>query len=249
MNPFTTLPKLLNVYFGAQRYNRNIPEIERLRREGRTEEERELVHREQNRFIEDITPKLRLTYEITGEENIPESGPIMVYSNHQSYADVLAMLRLFHDHFQIGFVAKDEWRKVKALANAILYTRSVFLVRGNPREAVRVMDEAREYISQGFSMVVFPEGTRSQRHEMSAFKPGAFKFAEKAKVPILPVTLDGGYKLFEEKGTYQPAHIKMTVHPLVHIENMSRAEQKEAAKEIEAVIRAALDQDESRGTL
>ena len=75
---------------------------------------------------------------------------------------------------------------------------------------------------------------------MAEFKGGAFKFAEKAKVPILPVTLDGGYKLLEEKGTYQPAHVKITVHPLVHIEEMDKHQQKEAAAEIEATIRSAL---------
>ena len=90
-------------------------------------------------------------------------------------------------------------------------------------------------------MVIFPEGTRSQRHEMGEFKAGAFKFAEKGKVPILPITVDGGYKLFEEKKTWQPAHVKITVHPLVHIEQMSKHEQKEAALQIEQTIRSALD--------
>ena len=75
---------------------------------------------------------------------------------------------------------------------------------------------------------------------MGEFKPGAFKFAEKAKVPILPVTLDGGYRLLEEKGTYQPTTVRITVHPLVHIENMSKAEQKEVAAQVEETIRSAL---------
>jgi len=77
--------------------------------------------------------KLNITYEIIGEENMPDHGPVMVYSNHQSFCDVFAILRLFRDHFQIGFIAKDEWRKVKTLAVAIEYTRSIFLVRGSGR--------------------------------------------------------------------------------------------------------------------
>ena len=89
-------------------------------------------------------------------------------------------------------------------------------------------------------MVIFPEGHRSKCHEMRDFKPGAFKFAEKAGVPILPVTLDGSYHLIEEKGTYQPTHIRITCHPLVHIENMSKHEQKEAQAAIEETIRSAL---------
>jgi 1-acyl-sn-glycerol-3-phosphate acyltransferase len=106
---------------------------------------------------------------------------------------------------------------------------------------VRALGEAKKVLDQGFNMIIFPEGTRSKGHQMGEFKAGAFKFAEKAKVPILPVTIDGSYKLFEEKGTYQPCHIKVTIHPLVHIEKMSREEQHQAQKDIEAEIRAALD--------
>lgn len=240
MNPFTTIPKFLQGYHETRIYNSNIRALKKLRAEGRVEEERALINKGQKRWIEAVSRKLNITYDVIGEENIPESGPIMIYCNHQSFADIPATLWLFRDHFQVGYVAKEEWRKVKTLADAIEYTRSVFLNRGSGRDAVKTLNEAVDILHQGFSLVIFPEGTRSQRHEMGEFKPGAFKFAEKAKVPILPVTLDGGYKLFEEKGSYQPAHIRITVHPLVHIEEMSRAEQKKAASDIEATIRSAL---------
>jgi len=92
----------------------------------------------------------------------------------------------------------------------------------------------------GFNLLIFPEGTRSKGPEMGEFKAGAFKFAEKAKVPILPVTIDGSYRFFEEKGTWQPAHVKLTAHPLVHIEQMDKEAQKEAAKQIEATVKSAL---------
>lgn len=240
MNPFTTLPRLLAVYNGARGYLRRIPEIERLRAEGRIEDEQEYIRIGQKEFIEKTAPKIGLSFEVSGEENIPDKGPFMVYANHQSYADILAMIYLFRDHCQMGYVAKEEWRKVSPLARAILYTRSVFLVRGNAREAVKVLKEVTDLLALGFNFVIFPEGTRSKCSEMGEFKAGAFKFAEKGKVPILPVTLDGGYHLLEEKGTYQPTTMRITVHPLVHIEEMDKHQQKAAAEEIEATIRSAL---------
>ena len=57
---------------------------------------------------------------------------------------------------------------------------------------------------------------------------------------VIAATIDGSYKLFEEIGSYQPCHIKITIHPLVHIEKMDREQQHEAAKQIEATIRGAL---------
>ena len=240
MNPFTTIPRAITVLLAAHNYNRNIPEIEKLRAAGDIEGEKECIRLGQKKFIETIAPKINLTFDVTGEENIPETNGFMVYSNHQSLADIFALIYLFRDRCQMGYVAKEEWRKYKIIANAILYTRSVFLTRGDSREAIKTIKEATELLKQGFNLVIFPEGTRSKSHEMAEFKGGAFKFAEKGKVPILPVTLDGGYKLLEEKGTYQPAHVKITVHPLVHIEEMDKHQQKEAAAEIEATIRSAL---------
>lgn len=241
-NPFTSVPKLISFYIGANGYGKNIPEIERLRAAGDIEGEKEKIRLGQKEFIEKTAPKLGLTFEVSGEENIPaDDTTYMVYSNHQSLADVLAMIWLFRNHRQMGYVAKEEWRKYKVLYNAIEYTRSVFLKRGDGREAVKSLKEVTELLKQSFALVIFPEGTRSQKHEMGEFKAGAFKFAEKGKVPILPVTLDGGYRLYEEKKTYQPAHVKITVHPLVHIEEMSKSEQKEAAAQIEETIRSALD--------
>lgn len=240
-NPFTSIPKLIAFYTAANSYSKYIPEILKLREAGDTEGEREVIRKGQKAVIERMAPSLGLTFEVIGEENIPADGTYMVYSNHQSYADILAMIHLFKDHRQMGYVAKEEWRKIKVLRNAIEYTRSIFLVRGDSREAIKSIREVSELLKQGFALVIFPEGTRSQCHEMGEFKAGAFKFAEKGKVPILPVTLDGGYKLYEEKKTWQPAHVRITVHPLVHIEEMSKHEQKEAAAQIEATIRSALD--------
>jgi len=240
LNPFTTGPKFIQGVIQTIRYNKLGPEIQRLHVMGEYEKERELILKGQKRWIEETAKKLNMTFEVHGEENIPESGPIMIYSNHQGFADIPAMLWLMKDHMQTGYVAKDEWRKYKLLRDVIENTRSLFLIRDNPKEAIRALSVAKDLLDKGFNLVIFPEGHRSKSHQMGEFKAGAFKFAEKAKVPILPVTIDGSYKLFEEKGSYQPCHIKITAHPLVHIEEMDKHQQKEAHAMIEETIRSAL---------
>ena len=242
MNPFTTVPKFLQGYNAAKRFTKNAPEFEKLRAAGRYEEEKEMIRKGQKLFCETVADKLKIEYEIIGEENIPkpEDGPFMVYSNHQSFADIPSICYAFRNHCQMGFVSKEEWRKYKILRDAIEYTRSIFLDRGNPRAAVTAVNETKELLDMGFNMAIVPEGTRSKCHEMGEFKPGAFKFAEKGKVPILPVTMDGGYRLFEEKGSYQPCKVKITIHPLVHFEQMGKHQQKEAIEQIEATIKSAL---------
>lgn len=243
MNVFKTVPKFIQGYLETKRYVALKDEIQKKRDEGDIQGEKDLIHFGQRRWVENITEKYGITYDVVGEENIPaaEDGPFMIYSNHQGYGDMAATMWIMRDHGMLAYVAKSEWSKYKILNDAVVYTRSIFLTRDNPKEAVRALGEAKKVLDQGFNMIIFPEGTRSKGHQMGEFKAGAFKFAEKAKVPILPVTIDGSYKLFEEKGTYQPCHIKVTIHPLVHIEKMSREEQHQAQKDIEAEIRAALD--------
>ena len=240
MNPFTTVPKFIEGYIETKRYTSLIPEMNELRRQGRLADEKELIRKGQKRWVEGVADKLKMSFEVSGMENFPTEEPFMIYSNHQGYADIAAICWICKDHCQMGFVAKEEWRKVRTLQEAISYTRSIFLERGGGREAVKSINDAKDVLGMGFNLTVFPEGTRSQGHEMGEFKQGAFKFAEKGNVPILPVTIDGSYKFFEEQGTWQPSNIKITVHPLVHIEKMAKHEQKEAAIEIERTIQSAL---------
>ena len=242
MNIIKTGPKFIQGYLETIRFVSLKGELRKLREAGDIEGEKALINFGQKRWVENISKKYKITYDMMGEENIPapEDGPFMIYSNHQGFADIPATLWIMKDHGMLGYVAKEEWRKYGILRDVVESTRSIFLVRNNPKEAVRALSEAKKILSEGFNMIIFPEGTRSKGHEMGEFKAGAFKFAEKAKVPILPVTIDGSYKLFEELGSYQPCNIKITIHPLVHIENMDREQQHEAAKQIEATIRGAL---------
>ncbi len=243
MNIFKTGPRFIKGYIETLRFTSLKKQFEKLREAGDIEGEKELIRFGQKRWVENITPVLGLTYEVHGEENVPgpEDGPFMLYCNHQSFADICATLWLMKDHGMMGYVSKEEWRKYKILADVVEYSRSIYLIRNNPKEAVKALGEAKKMLDMGFNLCIFPEGTRSKCHEMGEFKAGAFKFAEKAKVPILPVTVDGTYHFFEEDGTWKPAHIKITAHPLVHIEKMDKHEQKEAQAQIEATIRSALD--------
>ena len=243
MNILKTGPRFIKGYLMTKRFTSLKKQILKLREEGDIQGEKDLIRFGQKRWVEEASPMLGLTYEVYGEENIPapEDGPFMIYSNHQSFADIPATLWLVKDHCAMGYVSKEEWKKYPILDDVVNCSRSVYLVRNNPKAAVKALGEAKKILEQGFNLCIFPEGTRSKGHEMGEFKAGAFKFAEKAKVPILPVTIDGTYQFFEEDGSWKPAHIKVTAHPLVHIEKMSREQQLEAAKDIEATIRSALD--------
>ena len=236
MNPFTTGIAAIKILSSINEYNRHEKEFQALYDAGDYASERKLIREWQLKVIDDISRKCGFTYEIIGEENVPDDGPIMVYSNHQGFADIFTLVKVLCPKLQAGFIAKDEWRQWGPIARAIINTRSVFLVRGGGREAIKTLKEACELMEKGYNFVIFPEGTRARGPVMGEFKPGTLKFAQRGKVPILPVSIQGSYRTFEEKNSISKAHILVKVHPLVHIEEMDKKAQDEAFSQVEKSV-------------
>ena len=87
-------------------------------------------------------------------------------------------------------------------------------------------------------MVVFPEGTRSKCDEMGEFKAGSFKLATKSKVPIVPVTIDGSYKILEgSKYRICPAKVNVYIHEPIETENLSKQCESKLPEMVEKIIR------------
>ena len=97
---------------------------------------------------------------VYGEENIPSEGPVCYVSNHQGYCDIPCYFTALRK-IQFGFVAKDDLEKVPKYGDWIKRVRSSMIKRGDPRASLKAILEGIEYIEQGFSMLIFPEGTRA----------------------------------------------------------------------------------------
>ena len=164
----------------------------------------------------------------------------MYVANHQGYADIIVLCAAL-DTIQMGFVAKQELRKVPFYGNWILAIRSVLIERDNPRESLKAISRGIDNIKQGFSMVIFPEGTRSRGPEMGEFKKGALKLATKPKVPIIPVSIDGSYHCFEETGYMKGGKVRMLIHPAVPTDSLSKEEEHELSDKVEAIIKEGLE--------
>ncbi len=96
-------------------------------------------------------------------------------------------------------------------------------------------------LKEGFSLVIFPEGTRSHTAEMNSFKPGSFKLATKAKVPVVPVALNGTRHLFEDRGIItNGAVIDIKIMPAIDTASMDRHALANISHQVEDTIREAL---------
>ena len=149
-----------------------------------------------------------------------------------------------------AFVAKKELEKVPLLGYWMKLDGCLFLDRKDIKQSVGVIMQAADKLKEGMNMVIFPEGTRSKGGPVKEFKAGSFKPAIKAGVPIVPVTLDGTYKVIEGTPKYiiTPAEVNVVIHPPIETAGLSRAEIKELPERVRQQIIDAMQTNDDTET-
>jgi len=177
--------------------------------------------------------------EIKGLENIPETGPVLFVSNHQSNFDIPLLLGCINR--PVGFLSKEELRKVPIVGRWMRHLNCVFMDRSNPRAALKSIGEAAETVASGNSMCVFPEGTRSGAESMGEFKPGAFKIYTKSKAALLPVAIEGTWRI-QGRDTLKVKSAKVIVSVLkqVDLEDIPRRDTLKMAEKVKQEIQIEL---------
>ncbi len=213
--------------------------IEEARARGDFEEERRQILLAENLWGPMVLKTFGSTLTVHGEENIPDKGPVVIIANHQSYSDIPTLFAAL-TKIPFGFVAKAELRKLPLYGIWIERIRSVFLEREDSRSALKTIRDAISYVEKGFSMVIFPEGTRSKGPEPGEFMKGALKLATKPGVPIVPVSVNGTYKIFEEHGMFSPADIHVIVHKPIATAGISHSDEIALNDEVERIIKEGI---------
>ncbi|KYH28506.1 MULTISPECIES: lysophospholipid acyltransferase family protein [Clostridium] len=205
-----------------------------LKKRGKEEEAEKFLHDTVFYWANKVLKKAGVKIEVKGLENVPEEACCFV-SNHQGNFDILAILASIDK--PMGFIAKKEMAKVPFISRWMKNIRCVFMDRENPREALKAINQGAENLRSGYSMVIFPEGTRSKSHNIGEFKKGSLKMAIKAKVPIVPITIDGSYKIFEEhNGWLRKGEIKLTVGKPLYLDKLTSEEQKKLSEIVKMEI-------------
>ena len=140
---------------------------------------------------------LNITTDIKGSENV-NSSPSVIISNHQSTWETLAFQTIFPAH---TWVLKQEllWLPVFGWSLALL--KPIVINRGDKLNAIKkVIKQGSERLSQGISVVVFPEGTRQTYKHLGDYQNGAAAIAKKSGYDIIPVYHNAGK--FWPKGSF-----------------------------------------------
>ncbi len=127
--------------------------------------------------------------ETIGGDKLNPDNTYIYAANHSSLFDIPAAFFGIPDDVRI--IYKKELEKIPLFGGGLRKSPYIAVDRSNPREAMKSMDEAIARAREGDSVVVFPEGTRSETGEVQPFKRGAFMLAARAGKPIVPVTIVG----------------------------------------------------------
>ena len=155
----------------------------------------------------------RLSYK--GLENLPQTGGVIIASNHQTYIDPIWMSVPFRR--EIRYLAWSESFSWPVIGRVIRWLGAwPIQIEKADKTLVR---RTLQWLSGGGALVIFPEGGRCLPDgQLLRFKPGAVRMALEANTPILPITIRGGHRVWP-KGYRLPhlAKVELIFHPLQYV--------------------------------
>ncbi len=125
---------------------------------------------------------------IVDREKLDYKNPSVIIANHTSFLDILVVLML---HPKTVIMVKKWVYNSPIFAPFIRYGGYLFAEEG----AEGNLDEIRKRVSEGYSLVIFPEGTRSRDGEIKRFHKGAFYIAKELNLPVQPLLILGNHEV------------------------------------------------------
>ena len=179
---------------------------------------------------------------VEGTEHIPP-GVCVFASNHASNIDPVALVPNIPR--RVALLAKKEVFSVPILSKALHLARLVPVDRADREAAAESVDIAVEYLKEGLSFLVYPEGTRSPDGHLLPFKKGTFVMAIRAGVPVVPVSLAGTQRLMRKGDwTLHPGEVIVRYGPPVDASEFSPDQRDLLRQRVQDLVTAGLPEDQ-----
>jgi 1-acyl-sn-glycerol-3-phosphate acyltransferase len=150
--------------------------------------------------------KVFFRMEVYGRENIPSEGACILASNHSSFLDP-PIVGTSHSR-EMYYFARSSLMRHRSAKILFQLWNCIPVDRDNPSPGT--LKQAIHTLKENKALLLFPEGTRSLDGKLQEGKMGIGFIAHKAKVPIIPVYIDGSYEILP-KGSKRPRFTKLRV--------------------------------------
>jgi 1-acyl-sn-glycerol-3-phosphate acyltransferase len=177
---------------------------------------------------------------VEGIEHVPASGPFVLVPNHASFSDHFFVDALLFALRGNGgyFLTKAE--SFRGRLSRLWFTSVGALPVDRDKPAREVLDLTSGVLARGDVLVVYPEGTRNTTGDLLPFKDGAFRFADRAGVPAIPVGMSGTADVLAPKTLWpKPYKARVVFGPALELDqDLSRAVRIRTATNVaESVVR------------
>jgi 1-acyl-sn-glycerol-3-phosphate acyltransferase len=140
---------------------------------------------------------------------------------------------------------KQSLRKIPLVGKACELAGFIFVDNSSPQAAAKTISKAEQRLKNGASVVLFPEGSRSDTGELGRFKKGAYQMALDLKLPLVPVTINGSYRVLPKYSWFiRPHRLELIIHPPISTENLPANNLREVSSSIQVLLeqsRAAIE--------
>lgn len=175
---------------------------------------------------------------VDGLDNLRSGDSVILVSNHQSNFDIFSLFDCLP--VSIRFVAKSELSRIPLLAQAMRSTGHVFIDRADRRGSAEVIRAAGDRIrAERLCLGMFPEGTRSRDGRLGPFKRGSFALAISMQLPIVPLAIDGGWRL-AGRGRIRPGEVRIRVGRPIPTSGKTLADRDALTEQARAVVEELL---------
>lgn len=148
---------------------------------------------------------------VKGRDNIDRNTSYVFVANHQGAYDIFSVYGYLGHNFK--WMMKKSLRKILLVGYTCEKIGHIFVDRSSPTAIRHTIEKAEKQLRDGMSLVVFPEGERTLTGRMGTFKKGAYQLALEFHLPLVPVTIDGSFKVMPRTSHVpRPGHIILTIH-------------------------------------
>ena len=153
-------------------------------------------------------------------------GPFIIIANHSSYLDIFLLHSILPQQ-PFAFLGKAEILKYP-IVRTYFKALNIPVYRKDKSKAGQALVHAQKAMQEGWSIVIFPEGTIPDDNipQLIPFKNGAFRLAKNLQVPILPLTFTQNFHLFSDPthilGPAHPGVVEAFIHPFIRAEEVAK---------------------------
>ena len=175
---------------------------------------------------------------IEGRENIKKDGKYILIANHSSLFDILAIISFIPG---VSWFGHARLLKIPIFSQILKMTDYVPMTKANIKNTREMLDRLIEK-SQGHTIAIFPEGTRTQDGKINDFFRGFIHVLRASEINVLPVTLNGFFVLKPKNRFYInfSSRISVIIHEPLAREELIKKDDAEIINIVKNIIESSL---------